>query len=63
MILSISVCGTISLLAYFWRDNIAKIFTNDPDVIHLLNEALPILSMIFFVAGIGWPANATMEGI
>jgi len=63
VILSTGVCGVIGLLCYFLRMNIAKVFTTDEEVLNLLDKALPILSLLFFTAGIGWPAIAVMEGM
>jgi len=61
--LSIVVNGIISSMCYIFRKDIAKLYTSSEDVIEILEHALPILSGLFFVGGLGWIACGVMEGM
>eukprot|EP01084_Bolivina_argentea_P137513 242191_1 len=61
--LSIFINGIISVMCYFFRKHIAKIFTSSEDVIEILDHAIPILALLFFVGGIGWIGCGVMEGM
>ena len=61
--LSVAVNGVIAALCYVLRSRIARLFTASRDVIEILEHALPILSLLFFVGGVGWCACSSMEGM
>lgn len=61
--LSIIINGIISIICYFLRKDIAKLYTSDESVILILDHAIPVLCALFFVGGIGWVACGIMEGM
>ena len=63
LILTVIICGVISILVFIFKNDIAKIFSNQQEVTDILEDALPIIAMNFFIEGIGWPACAILEGM
>eukprot|EP01084_Bolivina_argentea_P193158 331432_1 len=63
IILCFIICGVIAFISFIFTTQIAKLFTNDNQVIHLLKQSIPLVCLLFFIAGIGWPCAAAMEGI
>ncbi|ETO19927.1 hypothetical protein RFI_17293, partial [Reticulomyxa filosa] len=56
------ICIVVATLIYVFRDFIASIYTDDPQVKHLLSELMPILGVAFICGGVGWCASAVLEG-
>lgn len=62
-VLSVVINGIIAVLCYFFRTQMAMLYTSSDDVIEILEHSIPVLAALFFVGGMGWSACSAMEGM
>eukprot|EP01084_Bolivina_argentea_P000574 1075_1 len=63
LILCLILNGIISIICFFFRREIAKIYTSSHDIILILEHSIPILCLLFFIGGIGWIGSSALEGM
>ena len=63
LILTSITCSFIGVLCFFFRSDIARIYSSDEKVIHVVDECLSLISLLFVVGGIGWSGSAVFEGL
>ena len=61
--LTVICCFFFSSLSYLFRNEIALLYSSDKHVTNIVSNCLQIVSILFFIGGIGWSGSAVLEGL